>query len=204
MGEIQLNASVREASKKFREPGFVPGVVYGYNVETTSVKFDEKDLRKAIVSGGANARVWVKIGRKAKKFGFIKEVQKKLLKDQIQHVDIQLVSKDQEINMSIPIQFKGVEQLRSKQLMLNIQKSDINAVGKMEYLPDSLEIDVSEMELNDAITIESFNLHNSVRVNDSSETVYGLITGLEQFSSEDLETETVDEMPEPEVIGEEE
>lgn len=203
MGQVTLNAEVRKTRGKVRDPRFIQGVVYGHNVESTAVKFEEKDIRQAISTNGPNAKVWISQGNEGKKFGFIKEIQRHIIKDQIIHVDVQLVGKDQEINIQIPIIFKGHEQLGSKGLRLQINKSDVDALGKMLDMPDVLEVDVSDKELNDTITINHFNLPDDIKINDAIDEPYASIVHLERITGDDLESENIDEMPEPAVIGEE-
>ena len=203
MGQVTLNTKQRNTQGKFRNHGFIQGVVYGYKVESTAVQFDERDVRKAISTNGSNAKVWIKQGTEEKKFGFLKEIQRHITKDQIVHVDVQLVGKDQEINIQIPIWFKGYEALQSKGLRLQINKTEVDALGKMLLMPDLLEIDVSAKELNDTITISDLNLDKGIKVNDDADEVYASIVHLEEISSEDLESDNPDEMKEPALIGEE-
>ena len=108
MEKITLNAFERNTQpKKMKEIGFIAGVIYGDNVkEANSVMFEEAALRAILTKHGSNAKVWVQYGA-GKKFGFIKAIQRHPVTAKIIHVDIQLVSKDHEIKLLLPIIFNG-------------------------------------------------------------------------------------------------
>lgn len=192
MGEVVLNASSRNVHVKFREKGFIPGIIYGREENTTAVKFEEKAVRKAISGSSSSARVWVEIDN-SKKFGFIREVQWHLTKDQLLHIDVQLVPKNQEISLQIPIHYKGMDELRPNQLRLHINKTEIDAKGKMGLMPDIIEVDVSSLKLGDNINITSFKLHSEIVVNHSEDEVFASVVQLEKVSDEDLEISSPDE-----------
>ncbi|MBU3108021.1 50S ribosomal protein L25 [Clostridium gasigenes] len=188
-----LNAFERTTkSKRFKENGFIAGVIYGDNVkEATSVKFEESSLRKILAKHGSNAKVWVKYGE-GKKFGFIKEIQRHPVTAKITHIDVQLVSKNHEIKLQLPIEFKGEKNLVANLLKLNIKKTEIDVFGKMALMPDIVVIDVSEKELGDAITINNFNLDKEIKISDNEDEVYATITRLIEENNAESEEEVTE------------
>jgi large subunit ribosomal protein L25 len=179
MGEIVLNAIQRTVrSGKFNEIGFIPGVLYGEGVEKpNSVKFNELALKKILSNHGANAKIWVNFDSN-KVFGFIKEIQRAPVTMKLVHIDVQLVSKNQEVKMQIPINFKGNENLNPKQLNLHITKLEIDVVGNPTLMPDSVDIDVSEKNLGDTITSKDFTLDPALKISGSEDEIYATITYL--------------------------
>jgi large subunit ribosomal protein L25 len=179
MEEIILEVIERvKQPGKFKEIGFVPGVLYGDNVTgATAVKFNTIALKKVIAHHGSNAKVWIKYDNN-KKFGFIKEVQKDAISGSITHVDVQIVSKDHEIKLQLPIVFKGDDSLRNIQLQLQVYKSDINVSGKMALLPEAIYVDVSEKKLGDTITQKDLNLDKQINVNENEDEIYGKVINL--------------------------
>ncbi|MCB2352565.1 50S ribosomal protein L25 [Clostridium estertheticum] len=188
MEQVILNALERTASnKKFNEDGFIAGVMYGDgSTEATSVKFELVPLRKILVKHGSNAKVVVKYGEE-EKTGFIKEIQRHPVTAKITHIDVQLVSKDHEIKLQLPISYKGEENLSSQRLQLQVQKSEIDVFGKMAIMPDSLSVDVSQMALGDSITIKNFDLNKEIRVTDKEDEVYASITQMKEEIEEVVE-----------------
>ncbi|MCB2357509.1 50S ribosomal protein L25 [Clostridium estertheticum] len=188
MEQVILNALERTTSnKKFNEDGFIAGVMYGDgSTDATSVKFELVPLRKILVKHGSNAKVVVKYGEE-EKTGFIKEIQRHPVTAKITHIDVQLVSKDHEIKLQLPISYKGEENLSSQRLQLQVQKSEIDVFGKMAIMPDALSVDVSQMALGDSITIKNFDLNKEIRVTDKEDEVYASITQMKEEVEEVVE-----------------
>lgn len=190
MEKVILKAQMRtDSPKKVRLEGFIPGVLNQSDLTSTSVQFEKTALNKIISLHGSNAKIYVELG-KDEKFGFIKEIQKNPLDRKIIHVAIQLVSKDQEIKMHIPIVFHGREELEHRLLLLQVMKSDIEVTGKTANLPDSVIVDVSKMEAGDTVTASLMNLPKEVKVHDADNEIYAVIK---------LTKEVIEEEP---VVGE--
>ncbi|GCD09883.1 50S ribosomal protein L25 [Clostridium tagluense] len=190
MEKVILDAFERiPGNKKFKEDGFIAGVIYGDNIEEAiSVKIELMPLKKILGKHGSNAKVWVKYGED-KKFGFIKEIQRHPVTAIINHVDIQVVSLDHEIKLQLPLSFKGEANLIDNLLELNIHKSEIDVFGNMALMPDGVSVDVSGKKLGDTITIKDFDLDAKIKVTDEEDQIYAAIVA----RKEQVEEETTDE-----------
>jgi len=179
---------------KFREKGFVAGVVYGEGVNNGKpVKFDAAALQSILKRHGSNARVTVMLDNQ-ERAGFIKEIQRDAISRQITHVDVQLVSKDQEVKLQIPLIFKGVEELAERQLQLLVHKYDVTVTGRMDLMPEAIHIDVAAMNLGDSITADNIHLDSQLKVSEKEEeAVYAVINSM----APEATTETVEEAAEP-------
>jgi len=179
MEQIVLNVEHRtNKTKKFREEGFVPGVIYGgKSGKSESIKIQEAPLKKILSSHGMSAKLWIKNGDE-KKFGFIKEIQRTPVTNKIVHVDVQFVSKDQDVKLKIPVVFKGEEALRGKQLQLVVNKLEAEVIGKLDLVPEVIHVDVSEKAAGDNITFKDFNLDESIKTHDNIDEVYASISNL--------------------------
>ncbi|MDF2881626.1 MAG: rRNA E-loop-binding protein [Clostridiaceae bacterium] len=192
--EIILNAFERTTgTKKFRENGFIAGVIYGDTVKNSEpVKFEEVPLKKVLGKHGSNAKMWIQYGND-KKYGFIKEIQRHPVSDKIIHVDVQLVSKKHEIKLQLPIIFKGEDKLTAKLLQIQIHKPEIDVFGRMDLMPDAVTVDVAEKELGDTITIKDFNLDKQIKVNDMEGEIYASVAKFrEQVEQEDTAEEVTE------------
>lgn len=168
MEDIILNAYDRPR-KKYKEMGFVPGVIYGDSMkETTPVKFQFQSLQKLLNKYGEHAKIWIMLNGE-KKYGFIKEVQKHPISQNLQHIDVQAVSKNHEVKMQVPIVFQGEEALNSKKLQLQVQKTVVEVIGKMGDIPDNIVIDVSEMDASDSINTDNLNLNSDIKITHEDE-----------------------------------
>lgn len=176
MEQVILNVEPREkTAKKFKEEGYVPAVIYGNGSEAKSVKIPEVSLKKMLSVHGQNVKLWVECGED-KKFGFIKEIQRQPVTNKIRHIDIQLVARDKDVKIQIPIIFDGEEALKKIQLQLQIRKAIVEVFGKIDLMPDVIHVDVAKKERNDTITFEDFKLDASLKSSDNDDEVYGTIT----------------------------
>jgi large subunit ribosomal protein L25 len=183
MEETILDAVERTMQpKRCREAGFTPGVLYGDSVTNAiTVQFETAALKKILATHGSNAKVWVKYGGN-KKFGFVKEVQRHPVTAKVTHIDVFLVSQDHEVKMQIPITFEGRDSLDNVQLQ--VHKSEIEVLGKAALMPEAVVVDVSTMVLGDTITSVNFNLDKQLKITDSENEVYGIITVLRELAVE--------------------
>lgn len=198
MEQIILDVEQRvNKTRKFREEGFVPGVVYGGKSEKAeSIKVKEIALKKILSKHGMNAKLGIQFGDE-KKSGFIKEIQRQPLTNKIVHIDIQFVSKDQNVKLQVPIVFKGEEELVSKQLQLNVNKQEAEVLGKIDLIPEVIHVDVSQKNAGDTITFKELNLDESIKSHDKLDEVYAAVTNLviekeiEDEATTTIETEAV-------------
>ena len=176
---IERNEKVQEV----RAEGFIPGVLNASDTTSTSVKFETLALNKIINKHGSNAKIWVELGNQ-KIFGFIKEIQKSPVEQKILHISIQLVSKDKETKMQLPIYYHGQSELAIKFLMLQVYKTEVEVIGKAELLPDMVSIDVSGKKLGDNITASDLNLPAELKILDQELEVYAVIKAVKEAAAE--------------------
>ncbi|MFT8315783.1 MAG: 50S ribosomal protein L25 [Clostridium sp.] len=179
MEQIVLDVTQRvKKTKKFREEGFVPGVIYGGNSEKSeAIKIQEASLKKILSKHGMNAKLGIQFGDE-KKFGFIKEIQRQPVTNKIVHVDLQFVSKDQDVKLQIPIVFKGEEELRARQFQLNVNKQEAEVLGKIDLMPEVIHVDVSQKNAGDTITFKDLNLNENIKTHDKIDEVYASVANL--------------------------
>jgi large subunit ribosomal protein L25 len=191
MGVTILKAMERsENPKKVRDAGFIPGVLNGPGTTSTSVQFETTALNKIIIKNGMNAKIWVELGSE-KRFGFVKEVQTHPVGRNIIHVAIQMVSKDQEVKMQLPITFHGSDELEQKFLHVHVNKSEVEVFGKTALIPDMLVVDVSKKELEETITAMDFQLPAEIKILDPEHEVYATIKAIREVIAEKTEEEEV-------------
>jgi ribosomal protein L25, Ctc-form len=187
--ETILNAYERTMKPaRCREAGYTPGVLYGDNVTNAlTVQFETAALRKVLAGHGSNAKVWVTYDG-AKRFGFVKEVQRHPVTAKVTHIDVFLVSQDHEVKMQIPITFEGRDSLEN--VLLQVYKPEIEVYGSPALMPDTAVVDISAMVPGDTITARNFNFDKQIKITDSENEVYGVITPLKELSKEPETAET--------------
>ena len=166
MKAISLAASPRTlikttGSKKVRQGGGLPGVVYG-NGEPQSVELEAKQFGKAIKSTEAkNFLVELEIeGKKSR--ALVQDIQKNPLTNMFIHVDFKRLTEDSVVTAQVPLQPLGTaEGVKLGGVMLTPMHT-ITLKGRPADIPESLEPDVSHLEVGQSIYLEELALPKGV------------------------------------------
>ena len=199
MDETVLQAMPRSGpGKKTRKEGLLPGVLAEPNRPSIMVQFDPITVDKLISHHGSHATLWIEL-EKQKKFGFITEVQRHPVSRKIIHIDIKLVDANEEIKITLPINFQGREEIERKVLQLQIYRSEVEVQGKATELPDMITAEVSEKELGDNVTVEDFEVPEGIVILDDAEEIYAAVKPVREMAlEEETEEDELDEMLEGE------
>ena len=165
MKSVSINGIARvdlgkKFSKKLRNEGQVPCVIYskGKNPSHLSIKYNE--LKKIIYSPNVYI-LNVNIGEKAYNT-IIRDIQFHPLSDNILHVDFLELTENELVSLEIPVQLKGnaIGVRNGGVLNLVMRKLLIKSLPK--NLPDVVELDITELTIGSSIRIsdiknESYN-----------------------------------------------
>lgn len=198
---INLKAAKREDlsnsnTKKLRESGQVPAVVYGKENEPKTIAVDSIELLKTVRDEGRNAIIKLEIEGETEDV-MMHEYQMDVIKDKLIHVDFYVFDKTEKMEVSIPVRVEGeaagvkeggVMQQPEYEILINVKPADI---------PDEITVDVSALEIGDVIAIEDLKVSDKYDFVDEPDTV--LVT-IVPPTEEEEETE-VDPDAEPELVG---
>ncbi|NLK21226.1 MAG: 50S ribosomal protein L25 [Epulopiscium sp.] len=175
MSVNQITALKRtENGKKTRNQGFIPAVVYGRGITTETIKLDKNLLVNILKKCGEKAKLNLVIDEESR-VAIIKDIDKKPITNEILHMDLQLVDNEEIVRWDIPIVYEGKEQLEAKRFLLVVNEPQIEVVGKVKDIPDSITVDIRQKNRNDIITIEDLNLHPEVSPIKPNETIVSVI-----------------------------
>ncbi|MFD3156629.1 50S ribosomal protein L25 [Haloimpatiens sp. FM7330] len=172
-----INAMRREEKgKKARKNGYIPGVIYGKDIEDNSpVKFKKAEMLKIIKAEGDNAKLLIKLDGE-EKYAIIKKIQRNPLNsEEIYNIDIQVVLKDEEIKQSIPVIFTGKRLLQSKGLSLQTVLPQIQVIAKAIDIPKNIIIDVGQKNNGESIKAKEIEMCDDVKIVEEPEAVIASI-----------------------------
>jgi large subunit ribosomal protein L25 len=167
MKSITINGSKREhvgkvASKALRNAGKVPCVIYG-GEKPLHFSADELSFSKLIYTPDAHTVVVVlEDGNKID--AVLQDIQFHPVSDKILHIDFFQLHEGKEISMIIPVKVQGTAPgVRDSGGLLSRNKRKLTVRALPKNLPDFLLADVSNLNLNDSITVadlseETFNI----------------------------------------------
>jgi large subunit ribosomal protein L25 len=196
---LELTARDPEGSRsarRMRRDGLVPGVIYGGGEDPQHFAVDARILRNKLAH--AAQVIEVAIGGASTNV-LIKDVQRHPVRGEAIHVDLLRVRMDQAINATVPIEFFGAEEAPGvvEGGIFNQELREVSIEALPGDIPDSIQYDVSGLEMNATVSLEVLVAPQGVTLLDDPETVIATITPptLEPVE-EEIETET-------EVVGEE-
>lgn len=189
------------ASKKARAAGKLPAVVYGSAVESLPVLVDLKEFEDAIREVGSNGVF--KLDVEGEEYSvFVKDTASFALVPKLYHVDLQAFTAGEKVVMTIPVYIEGEENIIEGIVAQSISELEIEVAP--EKAPEHFTIDVSELEIGDMLTVASVKMPEGAELLSEPEDTIVSVNAPDDISDDLEPSEGSDEMPEPEVIGEDE
>ena len=153
------------ASRRLRNAGKVPGIVYGGEGEPQLIELDHNALWQAIKKEAFHSTVLdMELAGKTAKV-LLRDLQIHPFKQQILHIDFQRVSAKQKIHMKIPLHYSGQEESNA----VKIDKALVNHIlNELEVsclpadLPEAINIDLSKLEKGATLTLKDIALPKGV------------------------------------------
>lgn len=187
----------RSLRNELRHKGQVPAVVYGYEIESTPISVEEKELTRLLRDNGVNAVITMNIGGK-KINTLMYKAQLDTFTSQMKHVEFLAVNMKEATEVEAEIVLVGeAEGVKvGGELIQNLYNVLVSATP--DKLPERVEVDITKLAIGDAITIADLPKNKD----------YDIITeGEEQIvavteAKAETEEESSEEAAEPTVIGE--
>jgi large subunit ribosomal protein L25 len=189
------------AARKMRKSGRIPAVLYGHKEATVSVSLSGDDLSKAIRHG---ARV-VDLNADGKiQKALIRAVQWDHLGKDILHVDFTRVSADERIRVSVALEIRGVAAGIAQNGVLDQPIHAVEVECLAISVPDSIRVNVHELQLGQAIYIKDLVLPPDVKALGDPEAIVVHVVAKQEGPAPTPSAAappTEGEQAEPELIG---
>jgi large subunit ribosomal protein L25 len=180
--QLKINAQPRteagrNAVKKIKRAGFVPGVIYGAKDPALNIQVAERELAKLLDRASSESvlvDVQIQDGADTRnRTALIQEIQHHPVSGRIQHLDLHAVAMDELLTAEVNVETLG-EAIGVRQgggvLELILRTLEIECLPA--DLPESITVDVSALEIGDSIHVKTLALPSGVTVlNDGDLTV---------------------------------
>ena len=208
---VVLDVVVREETgtgnaREARRNGMVPGVIYGGDKDAVSVGMKFNEVLKAINSGQfLSNMVELKHDGKPQKV-ITKDVQFHPVTDKPMHVDFFRVTDKTIIDVNVSAVFVGedVSPGMKQGGALNVVRYNIEVKCPAGSIPESIEVDISGMEIGDSIHLSEVKLPAGVKpgITDRDVTIATIIASRTSKTAEE-EAEAAEGGEAPAAEGEE-
>lgn len=169
----KLNATVRKetgkgVARRLREKGMLPAVVYGHKTASIPLTIDLKQLKHLTTGEKSEHKLFdLSIegnGGPIEKIVMIKELQINPVKRHYLHVDFFEVAMDEELTIPILIKLTGEAAGVKIGGVLQQVRRELEIRCLPSQIPDSLEIDVTPLNIGDSIHLKDVQLPPGVRI----------------------------------------
>ncbi|MFP8872081.1 MAG: 50S ribosomal protein L25 [Myxococcota bacterium] len=170
MGDQSLAVEVRTdtgkgAARKLRAVGHIPAVLYGHGNASVSLSIQAKDLDTLLKTSHAGLNTLIDLegdGAVAGKVVLIKELQRHSVAGTLSHADFFEIDATAKMHVSVPIKLEGTpEGVKLGGVLEHIMR-EIDLLCLPNAIPDSLEVDVSEMKQNESLHVSDLTLPEGV------------------------------------------
>ena len=155
---MKASQRTREGSRgtrRLREKGLVPGVVYGHGGDAKLFSVVDRELRVVLSEGHALFDLEIE-GQDAVPV-VVKEQQHHPVKGDIIHLDFLEVNLDEKIEAEVALDLEGTDQapgVREGGVLEHVLR-EVTVEALPTEIPEVLTADVSEMQINDTLTLEA-------------------------------------------------
>jgi len=168
--KIEISARKREtrgtgASRRMRNDGRVPGILYGGEGGEVNIELDHKELHRHLRNEAFHASILTLKLDSTEQQVLLRAYNMHPFKAQVQHVDFQRVSKDRKIHMKVPLHFVNAEKSPGVKEQGGVPNHVINELD-ISCLPDDLpgfiEVDMGNLTVGHAIHVKDLVLPKGV------------------------------------------
>ncbi|HEX8077321.1 MAG TPA: 50S ribosomal protein L25, partial [Chthoniobacterales bacterium] len=189
----------RSAVRKLKATGAVPAVIYGAKDKPEPLQVSKREIAAMLShASGENILVELEVEGGTNRLAMVQEVQHSPLGGDVLHIDFHAVSMDEMIEADVPLEPTGTATGVKNQgglLEQNLRTLAIECLPR--DLPDVISVDVSALNVGDAIHVREIPLPSGVTTRVSAD-----LTAFSVLAPTVEEAPAVEAAAAPEVITE--
>lgn len=209
---VKRSTRGKNEARRLRAGGQIPAVIYGAQKQGDApapvpVSVDPKPLLRILHSdSGLNTLITLKVGGESDARVLVKEFLLDPVTHHLLHADFYRVNMDRKITVTVPVVLKGEPKgVKLQGGVVDFVHREVELECLPADIPDSIEIDISELNLNDAVHLRDMLTNVSwTPMTDPDQMLVHVITPKAVEEPVVAETATVTATPgattEPEVI----
>jgi len=182
------------AVRRLRRDGNVPGVVYGGGEEPVAFQIEARELRLALQHAGAVLDL--SIDGAAASPVVVKDLSRHPVTGDTVHIDLLRVRLDEAIQSTVVLELIGTDDapgVKEGGVLEHVTR-ELTIEALPTDIPDSIQYDVSEMQINDTVTLEALRAPQGVTLLDDPETVVATLTPPRLQTEDEVEIEEETEL----------
>ena len=195
--KIEVIATARKAqgtgaSRRLRNAGKVPGIVYGSDKAATQIEIEHNPLYHAVRKEAFHASILdLKIDGVVEQV-LLRDLQMHAFKQQVQHIDFQRIDAARPITMKVPLHFSNAELSPAFKLsaaMISHVMNDILISCLPKDLPEFIAVDLKEFTVQHPLHVKELTFPAGVKPvligRENPVVVVGKVLGAEEVVASD-------------------
>ncbi|MEN8177364.1 MAG: 50S ribosomal protein L25/general stress protein Ctc [Pseudomonadota bacterium] len=160
-----VNAELRTdtgkgASRRLRRSGRLPGILYGAHKEPTMISLTHHELARQLEDEAFYSKLLTLKLEDQEQIVVLKDLQRHPAKPFVIHADFQRVQADEKIRLHVPLHFINEANCPGIKSggQASHQLTDVEITCLPKDLPEFIEVDISELNIGDAIHLSEMKL----------------------------------------------
>lgn len=172
MSEVKISAETRSefgkgAARRIRRDSKVPGVLYGRGSDPIHLTLPGHELQLALRT--SNVLISLDIDGKSNELAIPKSVQRDPIKGFLEHVDLQLVKRGEQVNVEIYVHTEG--ELAPGAFLLEHVLNALPVVAEATHIPESVTVSIAGLTAGDSILAKDITLPKGTTLDVEEDTV---------------------------------
>ena len=198
MEQYQLTAAIRKTTgngpaRVLRRNGRIPSVLYGPDTDATLLSVNTHEFEQVLKNHSIKQMVLnlvIENGDGPSKSVMIKELQAHPVTNNLIHADFYEISMTRKIWVNVPVVVHGKSIGEERGGIVQIVRRELEVLCLPGVIPESIALDISSLDINDAIHVEEIQLPEGVEI--APETNFTVVT-ITSVAEEEPEEEAEEE-----------
>lgn len=205
---VDIQVELREPgssnrARRLRQEGKIPAVLYGEEREPRTIAVNPRDLVEILTSDqGENTILNLTVGDGKGQTALIHDYQVDPVSYRVLHADFKRISMDVEVEVQVPVHVHGEPiGVRRDDGVLDQVMRELTVRCLPGSIPDSFDIDVSDLEINDSVHVSDLEVPEGVVLEAEPERTIAVVAPPQELELEvEEEEDLLGEAEEPELI----
>jgi len=192
----------KNASRRLRKGGGVPGVVYGLDRPPFTVGIGARRIEEVLsLETGRNTIFTMSLkGQERSRAVMIKALQRDPVTERLVHVDFVRVDLAKAVRVSVPLRLIGIaEGVKTEGGILEFVLRQVEVQCLPSDIPEHIDLDVAALHLNQHLSVKDLPVRERVSILDDPESIVCVVAVPKEEAAPVVEEVAV-ETAEPEVI----
>ncbi len=176
-------------AKSIRKKGFVPGILYGKNMDSVGVAMDNKEFKQMYSENKENKVFDIEFNDEVHKV-YIHEVQRQTMNDkEFIHFDLHKVTNEDFVHTHIPIVLENKSKIESQGYVVQQQLLDVEVKYGAYNTATHVSGDLSYLQDGGSLTVADLNIPQGVSILEDMNSIVASVNYPKAYQSIDEENE---------------